>query len=222
MTYTVNFAGADGTPITAAGPISAVTGAPVFETTPAIHSSGWGLFSSGTVSTCIRCNTSPGTHSGSMYLYVPSAPDTNIRIWSAGNLANTTTVCNIRLKTARTLSLANASTTDLVNGAVVIPLNTVVRIDWQYDNSNTASPILTTRLFLSPESLVHDEELTTPFAGTVNVFDRINFGVVGSAAVANRAVMLGDPIRVVDGLSWIGPFAPPPPVGGFTGWGIPL
>lgn len=218
MGYTVSFdSGVDGATITTGGAISGVRGTPTYEDSPTLHGGKAGRFSSGTTHASIQCDTSPTTHTGSLYLYLDAENDTHVRIVSFGNLANTTTVCNIRLKSGRTLSLANASTVDTVNGVDVIPLNQWVRIDWHYDNSDTAAPILTTRLFLDAEGTVHDEELTWTFTGTVNTFERINYGVVGTASVTTRRVYIDTPIRVTDGIaSWPEPFDPPDPPAGVT------
>lgn len=215
MSYTVNFSGADGATITTGGAISGVRGTPAYEDTPSLHGSNTGRFFSGTTHSSIQCDTSPTTHTGSLYLYIPAENDTHIRLISFGNIANSTTVCNIRLKSNRVLSLANSATADTVVGTDVIPLNQWVRIDWHYDNSDTAAPIVTTRLFLDAEGSVHDEELTWTFTGTVNTFERINFGIVGTAAVTTREVRIASPIRVTDGIgSWPEPVDPPDPGGG--------
>lgn len=209
MSYTIDFnAGVDGANIAAGGGVTAVSGTPKYTNVNA-HGGMAMIASSGTASTCIRCDTSPTTHTGSIYMRIPITPDTHIRFVSFGNLANSTTVCNIRLKSDRTWTLANAVTTDTAIGTTVIPLNQWVRIDWHYDNADTAAPILTARLFLNAEGTVHDEELTWTFTGTTNVFDRINMGVVGSASVTNRQIQI-DTVRITDGIgSWPAPFNPP-------------
>jgi hypothetical protein len=218
MAYTVTFDGVDGAVIAAGGPISQVSGSPTYEDDiPSTHGNMSGRFSSGTSHTCIRCNTSTTTHTGSLYLYIPQENDTHVRFVTFGDIANSATVCNIRLRTSRVLTLANASTVDQVTGLVVIPLNQWVRVDWQYNNANTAAPVLTVRLFLDAEGTTHDEELSFTFTGTTNVFERINFGVVGTAAVTNRQVILDTPIRITDGISsWPAPFDPPDPPSGVT------
>lgn len=217
MSYVVDFdSGVDGATIAPAGVISGVRGTPVFENTPSAHGGMAGRFSSGTTHASIQTNTSPTTHSGSLYLYIPAENDTHIRMVSFGNLANSTTVCNIRLKSNRTLSLADATTVDKAQGVTTIPLNQWVRVDWQYNNATPTAPVLKVRLFLNAEDEGSNEEISYVFTGTTNTFERINFGIVGTAAVTNRTVIL-DTIRVFDGIAtWPEPFNPPAPPAGAT------
>lgn len=214
MSYTVDFnSGTDGATVAVSGAVSAIAGTPVYENSPSAHGGMAARFSSGTVTTCIRCNTSPSTHTGSFYMYLEAENDTNIRVVAYGDTANTITQCNIRLKTARTLTLADSATVDKAIGTTVIPLNQWVRIDYQFDVTTPTAPVLTTRLFLNAEGTVYDEQLTYTFTGTTGTFGRVNFGISGSASVTNRKLLL-DTIRVTDGVaSWPAPFNPPPPAG---------
>lgn len=219
MSYTVDAnSGTNGATVTASGAISQVSGAPTFVASPSAHGGMAIRFSSGTVTTVIRCNTSPSTHTGSIYLYIEAENDTHIRVVSFGDTGNTITQCNIRLKSGRTLTLADASTVDKAIGSSVIPLNQWVRIDYHFDVSTPTAPVLTTRLFLTAEGTTHTEELTWTFTGTTGTFGRVNFGINGSAAVTNRKIIL-DTIRVTDGIAtWPAPFNPPAPSSGAKIW----
>lgn len=214
MSYTVDFnSGTDGATVAVSGAVSAIAGTPVYENSPSAHGGMAARFSSGTVTTCIRCNTSPSTHTGSFYMYIEAENDTHIRVAAFGDTGNTITQCNIRLKTARTLTLADSATVDKAIGTTVIPLNQWVRIDYHFDVTTPTAPVLTTRLFLNAEGTTYDEQLTYTFTGTTGTFGRVNFGISGSASVTNRKVLL-DTIRVTDGIAtWPAPFNPPPPAG---------
>jgi len=219
MSYNVNFdSGTDGATVAVSGAVSAIAGTPVYENSPSAHGGMAARFSSGTVTTCIRCNTSPGTHTGSMYLFIEAENDTHIRLAAFGDTGNTITQCNIRLKSGRTMTLADAATVDKAIGSSVIPLNQWVRIDYHFDISTPTAPVLTTRLFLTAEGTTYTEQLTWTFTGTTGTFGRVNFGISGSAAVTNRKVIL-DTIRVTDGVAtWPAPFNPPAPSSGAKIW----
>lgn len=201
--------GTNGSTILAGGAVTNVTGTSTFSSTFSAHGGMSMNVNNLTGTSCIRCNLqSVTTHSGSFYLYRPAGIDVNTRIVSFGNIANTTTTASLRYDTTNVLTITDAATTAKVTGVVTIPVSTWVRIDWQYDNTDTANPILTVRLYLTAEADVasYDEQLTWTLTGTVNVLERLNFGLIGNATATSRSLYF-DTIRVREGLSWVGPHA---------------
>lgn len=207
--YEINFdAGTNGSTIGVGGVISAVTGTPQFSSSIFAHGGMSMHASSGTAATCIRVDQGTDTtHSGSLYLYMPSVPDTHIRFISFSTVANAIS-CNIRIRNNMKIAITDGATVDQVTGTTTIPTSQLVRIDWQFNNDTPSSPILTVRIYLTAEAAVgsYNEELTWTFPGTTNFFARTSYGVVGTAAVTTRDLYI-DTIRNYSGLTWIGPYA---------------
>lgn len=203
--------GTNGSTILAGGAVTNVTGTSTFSSAVAAHGGLSMNVNNLTGTSCIRCNLQSETsHSGSFYLYRPAGIDVNTRIVSFGNIANTTTTASLRYDTTNVLTITDAATTAKVTGVVTIPVTTWVRIDWEYDNSNTSAPILTVRLYLTAEAdaASYDEQITWTLTGTVNVLERLNFGLIGNASATSRSLYF-DTIRVREGLNWMGPHNSP-------------
>lgn len=201
--------GVDGATVATGGPITARTGTPTY-TTDAAHGDRAARFLGPTASTCLRYDTgSTASHSGRAYIKVPAIPSTHIRLFSWGDLANTVTAFNIRLHNSGKIDLADATTVSKKTGLVSYNVNSYFRMEWQVNNADPSNPVLTVRIFNSMESTTVSEEISWTFAGTTVALDRINVGVVGSAAAGNTREVVVDSFDTVTGLTWMGPKNPP-------------
>lgn len=208
MSYDINFeGGTNGATVTTGGSIASITGTPVYTTATFSEGAVAMLASNSTGTSCIRSvQVTPTTHTLAFDLLRDSAISVDTRFLSFGNLANSTTVTNLKFKAATNfITITNASTTDMVSTSNAVPLNTWTRIEIQFDNTDSAAPIVTMRYYADKNAAAGSftEEITWTLTGTVNVFERHNFGIIGGGS-GTRAFYF-DNIRCRDGLSWIGP-----------------
>lgn len=208
--WDINFdSGVDGAAIATGGAITAKTGTPLY-TNDAQHGGMAAIFTATTSAVCLRSDTgSTASHSFRAYIKIPAVPTASIRLFSWGDLANTVTAFNIRMHTDGKFNLADATTTTKVTATNSYPVNAYFRIEGQVDNTDPSNPILTIRIFNSPESSSVTEQLSWTFAGTTVALDRINFGVVGSAAAGTSRIVKVDSFETVTGLTWMGAKNPP-------------
>lgn len=205
---TIDFnGGTNGATIAAGGAISAVVGAPTY-TTDAMHGGmGMGIGVAGAVnaSTYIRSDlgANPVSHSGSIY-YRPktqSASFTNvIRFGDASNnpvftFAQTTTKFTLLNEAGTTVATSTLNWTDQW-----------YRFDWQVDLSTPTAPVMTWRIFATPESATPTETISQTLAAT-RTFARWLIGAVGAGGSSSTRSSRIDTFRVADGAEWIGPFA---------------
>lgn len=210
VTRTVDFnAGTNGATITVAGQIAAVTGAPTFSN-DGLHGGmgmGVGVSAATNASTFIQISlgASAVTHSGQFY-YRPKSQSasftTIVRFADAANAAlfsitQTTTKFDIR----------DASGTTVATSALTWA-DQWYRFDWQVDLSTPTAPVLTLRLYATPEAFTPTETLT-PTLSTTLTFARWLFGAVGVGGASSTRANRFDTIRIADGsLEWIAPFVP--------------
>jgi hypothetical protein len=211
MSNTLNFdTGTNGATLTTGNGISFLAGAPQYSTT-AMHGGMAMHCSSGTANTAIGVDLTATTHAFSCYVMSPTTNSTRINLVAWGTLANATAF-NLRLEMDNRIGLANAASSQVAQTVGTTTPGSWFRLDTLVDTSVPSAPVVTTRLFLNPESTAHSEQLSWTFSGTTNTVQRPRFGVVGSAAVATRDIYM-DTVRITDGLAWPAPFNPPPPVG---------
>lgn len=204
---TVDFnSGTNGSTITAAGNIAAVTGTPTY-TTDAMHGGmgmGVGVAAATNASTFIQVTlgANPVSHSGSIY-YRPktqSASFTNvIRFADSSN----NPVFTFAQTTTKFTLLNEAGTT--VATSVLTWADQWYRWDWQVDLSTPTAPVMTWRIFATPESDTPTETLTQTMTAT-RTFARWLIGAVGIGGSSSTRSSRIDTFRVADGAEWIGSF----------------
>lgn len=113
-------------------------------------------------------------------------------------------IASIRAHNDGFFDLANTSNIRQDVSTLAYVINQNWRIDGQWDQSTTASPILTVRVFITdPASETPDDTLSFTASGVAANQARWQLGIVGPTGWS--AVL--DTFRVRDGLLWIGPFA---------------
>lgn len=147
------------------------------------------------------------THSGSLYVAPRSAPSSG-----AGRLVTFTDDFNanlaaIRLHNNGLVDIASASNASQVSSSVSWSVDAWMRLDWQWDDSvsgTQAAPILTVRIYLTPEASTHDDEISWQASSLTEPIGRWLLGAVGGTSWAADL----DTLRVQDGLTWMSPYAP--------------
>lgn len=207
---TSNFdSGTHGVAVAAGGNIDSASGS-IYSTAAAVHGS-LGVFSD--FNDFVRVNNTTGTptHSGSLYVRIPTDPGSGAaRLVGFANSSNTV-LANIRANNAGRIQIANGSNAMQVETSVAFAINQVFRIDWQWDAAvagSQAAPKLTVRVFLDPESDTYDEEISWTASGLASDFSRWVLGALSSTATWTSHI---DTLRASAGLVWLSPFAT-------TGW----
>lgn len=210
VTRTVDFnAGTNGATITAAGQIAQVTGTPTFSN-DGLHGGmgmGVGVAAPTNASTFIRVDlgASPVSHSGQFYYRPKSQSASFTTILRFGDSANaalfsinqTTTKFDIRDATGTTVATSSLTWADQW-----------YRFEWQVDLTTPTVPVLTLRIYATPEAFTPTETLT-PTLSTSLTFARWLFGAVGIGGSSSTRANRFDTIRIADGsLEWIAPFVP--------------
>lgn len=146
-----------------------------------------------------------GTHSGSIYARIPAAVASG-----AARLVTFTSASNINLAAIRVnnmgeLQIANGSNAAQVTGAVTTEIGQAFRLDWQWDASvlgTLAAPVLKVRVYLNPDSTVHDEELSWTASGLASAAARWALGALSGTAGWSSHL---DDHRYTTALTWMGP-----------------
>lgn len=217
MPTTITFdAGTDGATVAAGSGVTSVTGTPTYSASGAKHGA-MGMRTNGPTAAThlnhdLTLGVDPTTHSGSVYVRV-NGMTTPTRYVQFRNLANAS-IASIRLHNDGHFQLCDAATAVKVASTSLWTASSYARLDWQYNDANTTAPVLTVRIFLAPEATAPADTISWTFSGTTSALERISVGVVGTAAAGQTRDIATDTVRLVDGLSWIGPFAPPAPVTG--------
>lgn len=210
VTRTVDFnAGTNGATITVAGQIAQVTGTPTFSN-DGLHGGmgmGVGVSAATNASTFVRVDlgASPVSHSGQFYYRPKSQSASFTTILRFGDSANaalfsinqTTTKFDIRDATGTTVATSALTWADQW-----------YRFEWQVDLTTPTAPVLTLRIYATPEAFTPTETLT-PTLSTSLTFARWLFGAVGIGGSSSTRASRFDTIRIADGsLEWIAPFVP--------------
>lgn len=213
--------GVDGATIAAGGNFSSIQGSPTYSAADAIHGA-LAMRAAGTAAAVRIDNPGTQTHSGSIYMVLTGTVSSgSVRVVQFVALTNAL-LGSIRFHSDGTIDIANSSNARVVNSTLTWVSGTEYRLDWQLDYSGV-NPILTVRIFASPESPTPTETLGPATISTTIQAQRWTIGSVASAAGDTVVV---DTFREVDGLSWIGPFLVPitlSPSGIASGqaWGTP-
>lgn len=196
--------GVDGATIAAGGNFSSIQGSPTYSAADAIHGA-LAMRAAGTAAAVRIDNPGTQTHSGSVYVVLTGTVSSgSVRVVQFVALTNAL-LGSIRFHSDGTIDIANSSNARVVNSTLTWVSGTEYRLDWQLDYSGV-NPILTVRIFASPESPTPTETLGPATISTTIQAQRWTIGSVASAAGDTVVV---DTFREVDGLSWIGPFLVP-------------
>ncbi len=207
---TYNFdTGPNGAAIGVAGDIVAVTGATY--SNDFMH----GSFALGLADSTqfIRINNS-GTvnQSGSVYVKINTNPGTSAARIVTFTSSTNATLMVLRLNGNGHFDIASSTNTQQVQSTSSWSVGNWYRLDWQWDGTTQAAPILTARIFLSPEGTSPSETITYTGSGLASACTRWTIAMLSSSTY----VGVIDTFRNQDGLVWIGAFNPSNPPGTVT------
>jgi hypothetical protein len=163
----------------------------------------FGLIGSALGSQFIGINNS-GTvnHSGSLYVKPTTQVDGSNRVLNI-NTSTNTVIFAIRINSNGHFQLVRGSTA--VNDTVFSWVaNQWYRIDWQYDQTTLAAPIMTVRFFTNPDGTVPDETYSSTQSAVPSNMSKWRMGLISNSTVSATTTI--DTFRVADGLEWIGPY----------------
>jgi PhoD-like phosphatase len=202
--------GTDGATIVAGGNFSSVQGTPTYSAANTIHGA-LAMSTSGTATGVRIDNPGTATHSGSCY-FKPSGVTTGA-MRAVQFLSSTNALLGaLRFHSDGHIDISSPSSARLVASSLTYTDGAKIRLDWEFDYSGV-NPVVTCRIFTSPEASTPAETIGPATLVTTSLMQRWSLGANGGAA---GQVLIVDTFREVDGLSWIGPFAPAPTPGTVT------
>ena len=200
-------AGPQGAAIPTGGDVTTVNGATF--TSTAMHGAFAANMANGTQYVRV-VNSGTTTHSGSLYFRVNADPNSSSARIVTLSTSTGVVLMSIRAHSDNKFDIADTTGTRRAASTITWTLNQWYRIDWQWNQVSTAAPMLTVRIFLTPEATTPSETLSWTASGLTAPFQRWQLGVLASTAFSGVV----DTFRVADGLEWIGPFAPGVPTAG--------
>jgi hypothetical protein len=164
----------------------------------------FGLLGSALGSQFIGINNS-GTvnHSGSLYFKPTVQPDGSNRVLNFNTVTNTV-IFAIRIHSNGHFQLVRGSSA-VGETTFSWVANNWYRMDWQYDQTVLAAPILTVRFFTDPEGVTPDETFSDTQSAVPSNMTKWRMGLISNAT--GTATTTIDTFRVADGLEWIGPYS---------------